>query len=158
MKAASLSELKKELQTLSPKEMLEICLRLAKYKKESKELLTYLIFEAGNEAAYIAAIKVEIDEQLQQLNTSNLYLAKKGLQKNVRIISKYIKYSGIKQTEIEVLIYFCSTLKESGFPISDNTIIENLYYRQVNKIEKALAGLHEDLQFDYAQDIERLVL
>ena len=47
MKAATLNELRKELQALSSKELVEICLRLAKYKKESKELLTYLIFEAG---------------------------------------------------------------------------------------------------------------
>ena len=81
MKAATLNELKKELANLPTKELVEICLRLAKYKKESKELLTYLIFESDNEANYIAAIKADIDEQFELLNTSNLYVAKKGLQK-----------------------------------------------------------------------------
>ncbi len=158
MKAASLSELKKELQNRSPKELAEICLRLAKFKKESKELLTYLIFEAESETNYISAIKADIDEQFELLNTSNLYVAKKGLQKIVRSITKYIKYSGIKQTEIEVLIYFCRHMKNSGIKISHSTVIENLYQRQINKIEKALNTLHEDLQFDYQQEVEGLYL
>jgi len=158
MKAATLNELKKELTGLPTKELVEICLRLAKYKKESKELLSYLIFESENEANYIAAIKADIDEQFELLNTSNLYVAKKGLQKIVRSISKYMKYSGIKQTEIEVLIYFCQMLKDSGIRISYSPVIENMYNRQLAKIEKALGSLHEDLQFDYQQEVETLYL
>ena len=158
MKAATLNELKKELTGLSTKELVEMCLRLAKYKKESKELLSYLIFESENEANYIAAIKADIDEQYELLNTSNLYVAKKGLQKIVRSISKYIKYSGIKQTEIEVLIYFCQMLKDSGIRISFSPVIENLYNRQLAKIEKALGSLHEDLQFDFQQEVQDLYL
>jgi len=157
MKAATINELKKELQTLSAKELVDFCLRLAKYKKESKELLTYLIFEADNESGYIAAIKADIDEQFELLNTSNFYVAKKGLQKIVRSISKFIKYSGIKQTEIEVLMYFCKKMQDSGIKISHNTVIENLYFRQVNKIQKALATLHEDLQFDYQQELDLIM-
>jgi hypothetical protein len=87
-----------------------------------------------------------------------LYVAKKGLQKIVRSISKYIKYSGIKQTEIEVLIYFCQMLKDSGIRISYSPVIENMYNRQLAKIEKALGSLHEDLQFDYQQEVETLYL
>jgi len=158
MKAATLNELKKELIGLPTKELVEICLRLAKYKKESKELLSYLIFESDNEVNYIGAIKADVDEQFELLNTSNLYIAKKGLQKIVRSISKYIKYSGIKQTEIEVLIYFCQMLKESGIPITQSTVIENMYNRQLVKIEKALGNLHEDLQFDFQREVQDLYL
>ena len=32
----------------------------------------------------------------------------------------------------------------------------NLYTRQVAAIKKTLSGLHEDLQFDYQQEIEDL--
>ena len=86
--------------------IVDVCLRLIKYKKENKELLTYLLFEAQDEASYIKGIKEDIDEQFKELNTSNLYVTKKGLQKIVRTTSKYIKYSGIRQTEIELLLYF----------------------------------------------------
>ena len=37
MKAATLSEIKKELNTLPPEQLVELCLRLSKYKKENKE-------------------------------------------------------------------------------------------------------------------------
>ena len=61
MKAVTVKVLKDELVHRSPKEMLEICLRLSKFKKENKELLTYLLFEAGDEASYIESVKREID-------------------------------------------------------------------------------------------------
>ena len=50
MKAATVSQLKKELQHRNPDELLQLCLRLARFKLENKELLTYLLFEADNEA------------------------------------------------------------------------------------------------------------
>ena len=49
MKPASLSLLKRELENLSAKEVQELCLKLAKYKKDNKELLSYLIFDSGDE-------------------------------------------------------------------------------------------------------------
>ncbi|WP_299247776.1 hypothetical protein [uncultured Cytophaga sp.] len=156
MKAATINELKKELTALPPKQLVELCLRLAKYKKESKELLTYLIFESDNESDYIRAIKSDMDVLFEELNMDNYYFAKKGLQKIVRSISKYIKYSGIKNTEIEVLMYFCKKMKATGIKIGYSPVIENLYNRQLTKIKKSISSLHEDLQFDYQQEIEQL--
>src|SRR5438105_4488438 len=106
MKAASLNELQKELATLPLKQVLEICSRLIKYKKENKELLTYLLFEARDEESYIKNIKNEIDFQFREMNRSNLYLAKKSLRKILRMINKFIRYSGEKQTEIELRIHY----------------------------------------------------
>ena len=39
-----LTELKRELEALSPPELLKIVLRLAKHKVENKELLSYLLY------------------------------------------------------------------------------------------------------------------
>ena len=57
MKTATVKEIKDELQHFSKDELLEFCLRMAKFKKENKELLTYLLFEADNEAYYIEGLK-----------------------------------------------------------------------------------------------------
>ena len=57
MKAASLAQIKKELKLRSPQDIEELCLRLGRFKKENKELLTYLLFEADDEQGYIAHIK-----------------------------------------------------------------------------------------------------
>ncbi len=62
MKAATINELKQELEHLSAAELKELCLRLAKFKKENKELLTYLLFEAHDTEAYSRSVKEEMDE------------------------------------------------------------------------------------------------
>jgi len=151
MNTASSSDLKEELKTLKPAQLTELCLRLARFKKENKELLTYLLFEAHNEEGYIAGVKKEIDDLFSEINLSHLYFAKKSLRKIVRVINKYSRYSGIKQTEIELRLYFCITLKHSEIPIHQNTVISNLYNSQLKKIDTLLKTLHEDLQYDYSK-------
>src|SRR4051812_13770500 len=114
MKAATIHEIKQELLAVKPNQLAELCLRLAKFKKENKELLTYLLFEAGDEQGYIRSIKQEIDGQFEGINRSQLYFAKKSLRKIVRTINKYSRYSNVKETEIELRLYFCKTLESSG--------------------------------------------
>jgi hypothetical protein len=158
MKSVSLSTLKNELNTLPSDEVLKICLRLARYKKENKELLNYLLFEAYDGAGYIAGIKSEIDDLFSEINTSHLYFSKKSIRKILKITNKYIRYSSHKRTEIDLLIYFCLKLKNSSIPIRTSTSLHNLYLGQVQKIKKAVAALHEDLQFDYQDEINLLKL
>lgn len=77
MDIASLSHIKKELKNLPPEVLQDVVVRLAKYKKENKELLSYLLFEADNEDEYIRQVKEEIDLEFMSLNRSSFYLAKK---------------------------------------------------------------------------------
>jgi hypothetical protein len=158
MKAATVRELKNELGTVEKKELLDLCLRLSKYKKDNKELLTYLLFEAHDEQGYIESIKREIDEQMSALNRSNLYYTKKGLRKILRTAAKFIRYSGQKETAVEVLIYFCSEIKNAGISIQRSKVLTNMYEMQLKKIRTALATLHEDLQYDYMMELEQLEL
>lgn len=158
MKAATLNEFKQELTGLPPKRVLEITLRLGRFKKENKELLTYLLFEAHDEAAWIISIKAEIDNQLTAMNKSNIYLVKKSVRKILRTINKYIKYSGIKETEAELRIYYCSQLKKSGIPVKKSQQLINLYQNQIKKINATITRLHEDLQYDYLKEMEDLNL
>jgi hypothetical protein len=158
MKAASQSELKNELKTLSPAQLLEICIHFARYKKENKELLTYLLFEAQDENAYIKSVKDLITEQFESINKSNIYFARKTIRKILRTATKYIKYSGSKQTEAELLLFFCKKLKDSNIPIHTSVALSNLYQRQILKIQKALGTLHEDLQFDYETEFENILI
>ena len=156
MKTASISVIKKELKNLPPEELQTIIARLAKYKKENKELLSYLLFEAENEQAFIQSVKAEIDEQFSNLNRSSFYLAKKTLRKVLKTTNKHIRFSGIKETEIQLLIYFCQKLKKSGLNYKSSRVVFNMYINQVKRINKVLAMLHEDLQFDYREEVEDL--
>ena len=83
MKAATIRELKQELSIRSQGELLELCLRLSKFKKENKELLTYLLYEASNEAAYIENVKREIEYEFEQINRKSYYFIKKSVRKNI---------------------------------------------------------------------------
>jgi hypothetical protein len=157
VKAVPIKDLKKELAGLSSRKILDICLALAKYRKENKELLTYLLFEADDEQEYIRKIKGEIDLQIEGINKSNLYYVKKSLRKTLRITNKYIRYSGNKQTEVELLIYFCRKFNELKIPLHKSVALSNLYARQIQKIKKAAKTLHEDLQYDYAKEVDGLM-
>jgi len=156
MKAATIHELKLELSNLPAEQLADLCIRLAKFKKENKELLTYLLFEAFDEQAYIENIKTEVEAQFQDMNTSNLYFVKKSLRKILRSITKYIRYTGSPETEVKLLLFFCSTLKNSGIPIEKNPVIKNMYLAQLKKTAKTIAGMHEDLQYEYVREMEKL--
>jgi tRNA U34 5-carboxymethylaminomethyl modifying enzyme MnmG/GidA len=158
MKAASLKEIKNELDTLRADELVALALRLSKYKKENKELLTYLLFEASDEVSYLNAVKMEIDSQLLNLNTKNLHLAKKTIRKLVRTANKYIKYSGNEQTEIEILIHLSHLIKNTKLDFSKSVALTNIYNALLKKIHTAIKLLHEDLQYDFLKKISSLDL
>ena len=156
MKASTVNELKQELVNMTEPQLVELCLRLARFKKENKELLTYLLFEAHDETSYIQSVKKEMDEQFANINQSSLYLAKKSIRKILRIANKYIRYSGSKTVEAELLIYFCVALNESKIPYHKSTALANLYNAQLKKIGIAVESMHEDLQYDYLKELKKL--
>ncbi|MFV0269287.1 MAG: hypothetical protein ACK5HT_19350 [Draconibacterium sp.] len=156
METASVSHIRKELTHLPPEALQELVLRLARFKKENKELLSYLLFEASNEEEYVRQVKEEIDLEFRSMNRSSYYLAKKTIRKVLKTTNKYVRYSGKKETEIELLLYFCKKLKQSKLNYKANRVVFNLYLNQVKRIQKAISGLHEDLQFDYREELEAL--
>lgn len=156
MKAATVSQLKKELSYRSQEELLELCLRLSKFKKENKELLTYLLFESIDEEEFIQNIKAEIDLEFKAINTKNFFYIKKSVRKILRNIKKYSRYSLKKETEAELLLYFCSKLKNFNPSIKRNPTLVKLYQRQLLAAKKVIANLHEDLQYDYQEEVEEL--
>jgi hypothetical protein len=156
MKAATINEIKQELGTHSQKELVELCLRLGRFKKENKELLTYLLYEAHNEEGYIASVKNEIDEQFTGINLSHLYFVKKSLRKILRMINKHVRYTGSKQAETEWLIHLCKKINESGIPIEKSQMLLNLYNGLIKKLKTVISTLHEDLQYDYIKELEQL--
>jgi hypothetical protein len=157
MKAASLNELKKELQELEPSRLAELCVDLAKYKKDNKEFLGYLLFESHDKPAFIKEIKELTDTHFAELATqTNLYYTKKSLRKILRIVNKYIKYLGDKPSAIDLLLYFCMKMKQSGIDMSKSVQITNIYTQQVKKINGHIETLHPDLQYDYLKELENL--
>jgi hypothetical protein len=156
MKAATSNEIKQELKGLSGAKLVELCLRLARFKKENKELLTFLLFEADDLETYLQNVKEEVNEQFREVNTTSMYFAKKTIRKILRTVNKHIRYTGSKQAEAELLIHFCKRLKELKIPFRKSNVIDKLLDAQVKKIKAAIDTMHEDLQFEYIRALEDL--
>ena len=156
MKPASVNKIKEELSLRSHGELLELCLQLSKFKKENKELLSYLLYDAADEPAYIESVKDEITSQFKLINTSSYYYIKKSVRKILRMVKKYIRYSKKKETEVELMLYFCTRLKKMHPTMEKSTALHNIFKQQIEAIKKAIATLHADLQYDYELELEEL--
>ncbi|MDX9903142.1 MAG: hypothetical protein RB288_03595 [Bacteroidales bacterium] len=156
MKSVTAKELSQELTYRTPKELRDLCLRLARFKKENKELLTYLLFESADELAYVKRVKEELDDEFEQINRSSYYFIRKSVRKILKNTRKYIRYSLKKQTEVELLLHFCTRLKNLSPPIHGNASLTNLFNKQINTIVRKVSLLHEDLQHDYGIELREL--
>ena len=156
MKAATVIQLRKELETLNEDYLRELCLRLARFKIENKELLTYLLFESEDEAFYVEAIKEEVDQLFKEINTNSYFYIKKSVRKILRSLKKYARYSNSKETEVELLLYYCYKLKILKPSIGNNVTLTNIFLKQIENIEKKIIKLHEDLQFDFRERLKKL--
>ncbi len=152
MKAATISQLKKELAQLDRDELLDVCVRMAKFKVESKELLTYLLMRADDEIGYANDLCNELDEHLETPGR----IHKKTLRKVVRWMDKSLRYSGDKETELQVRIHFCQRIKHKGIHFGNCRVSANMYATQLKKIDKVICKVHPDLQFDYSQQLSAL--
>jgi len=154
----SIHDIKKELQLLPDKRLIEIVATLARYKKDNKEYLNYLLYYADSNDAYINAIIEEVDTQFAAIDVNaNLYFIKKSLRKILRIITKYSRYIDDKSISARLLIYFCRKLNESEIPYDNNKMIVNMYQQQIKKINALIDGLHEDFQHDFKSDMKDLI-
>jgi len=156
MKAVSAVVIKKELKHLSSDELMALCLRLSRFKKENKELLTYLLFESSDEDGYIQTVKTYMDDEFELINRDSYFYIRKSVRKILRNVKKYIRYSLKKETEVELLLYFCEKLKHFKPTIKRSTQLQNMYDRQILLSKKIIASLHEDLQYDFNLMLEDL--
>jgi hypothetical protein len=156
MKPATLPQLQKELSHMSQQELLSICIKLAKYKKENKELLNFLIYGAHDRKEYFSGVKESLEESFSQINRSSAYTTKKGLQKMVRLITKHVRQSASLQTELELRLWFCMRIRQARINLDASQVTSNLFYREIERIKVVAAKLHEDVRADYASELSKL--
>ncbi|MEJ7740672.1 MAG: hypothetical protein WKF97_24920 [Chitinophagaceae bacterium] len=156
MRTPTLKEIKQELENLPASGVMDLMLRLIRSRKENKELISYLLFESHNEAGYIESIKEEIDRAFSVLPAATRYLTKKALRKILRSITKYARQIGSKQAEVELRIYFCKNFKTYGIRSDKNASLQNIYLREIKKVDGLIILLHEDLGHDYKRMLDDL--
>jgi len=154
MKAASIAELKKGLVRLEQGELLDLCLRLARFKKDNKELLTYLLFLCEDEQAFANSLCSEIDEQFRLTPKAH----KKTLRKLIRWMNKCLRFTKVNDTEIQVRLHFCRVLRASKTPIRQSKVVVNMYNGQLKKVRGVIEKLHEDIRRDIDREVQKLEL
>jgi hypothetical protein len=151
-----LQDIKKELQHLSGPQIADLCLRLARHKKENKELLAYLLFESDNQTDFVEKAKAEVGFMFSQLPVRN-YEAAKYLRKILRLLSKYNKFMASKEAEIELLLNFCNNYIQYADRKTSYKPLRLILIRQIEKIRTLTAKLHEDLQMDFANEYSAIL-
>ncbi len=157
MQTTTLVQQKKELARLEKNELVDFCIKLAKYKKENKELLNYLLYDAYDPLQYADQVKLFLEPEFSTLQKSPYYSAK-SLRKILRTISRHTKYTSSKQVELDLLIWFCTNFLNFADTRTSHKPLQGILTRQLDKIIKIIPELHEDLQFDYQAEFEKLII
>jgi hypothetical protein len=155
MEPASSAHIKKELQLVPRERLVDLCLRLARHKKENKELLSYLLFDEQDMDGYLQMAMAEIDKRFESLQGNTVYIATKGLRKILRYTGKLIRFTGSKKAEAELTSHFCNCMMNSGLPFQKSLTLFKLFSNQKEKLSKALLKLHPDLQHDFKKEVNK---
>jgi hypothetical protein len=156
MKIASLAEIKKELQHLSQKELIEVITDLSKFSTDNKLFLYFKLYGREQPDLFAEMVQEELINDFRNGNQRNAHYAKKSAQAIRRKLNKYLKFTKDKPTQIDLISFFCEMLYEYGYLMYRHPVIENLYLLQVGKVERLIGQMHEDLQFDYRDKIREL--
>lgn len=151
-----LSDLKKELLELSKPELIQLCLRVAKLKRENKELLAYLIYDVDDPLFYAQKLKPEIKEVFNQPFQHAYYLTK-SIRKAMRLITKYYRFTSNKQGETELLIYLVEEFHQSWRYEYRYQALGKIIFRCLEKAQSNLKKIEEDFKADFEQPISELL-
>jgi hypothetical protein len=58
---------------------------------------------------------------------------------------------------VDILIHFCLRVKQESTHFEYNGTLLSIYAKQLEIVQKKIAGLHEDLQYDYSLMIDELL-
>lgn len=157
MNAASVQTIRAALKELDRSELAALCLRLARFKSENKELISFILFDAAHPAEFLNGAHAEIDELFSQVNVSHVFYAKKTLRKILRMINKNIRITASdKSIGVELLIRFLTNFQGMKMNWKKEKLLRNMYDAQLKKAKLLVASLHEDLRHDYDRHLQRL--
>lgn len=157
IKPQPLSQIKKELNLQDRDSLINLCLELARFKRDNKEMLSYLLFDRQDEESYISALQADMDQSFDSINTQSHYYIKKSVRKILRELRRFIRYSNQNETAVELLMHFCYRMTLIKPTIFENRVLTNIFWRQIHLIEQKIEKLHKDLQHDYTLELEALI-
>jgi hypothetical protein len=74
----------------------------------------------------------------------------------LRETKQYARYSGNTETEVALLIHFCRLMRETHPQVLRSKTMRDLMARQIVLIKTRISTLHEDLQYDFEQELNMI--
>ncbi|WP_293743200.1 hypothetical protein [uncultured Pedobacter sp.] len=163
MKLSEHKDLKTAIAALPVKEKDKLLLRLVAKDKVLTEHLHYKLLEDETDLEdRKERIKAEVEEQITELKKLNAKEALVKVRKMVTAVNHFYKVTKDPVGEVELKLFILNTIpldyKKSIFGYRDFMMLFSIYYIKtvavtINKFKK----LHEDLQFDFAENLNQLL-
>lgn len=150
-----LSDIKKELALLDKAQLMALCTRMAKLKKENKEFLSYLISDADDPQFYAEKLKAELDVVWKEPFYS-VWALNKSLRKSLRLISKYRRFTSHLRGELELMLHFQQGFFDHWKHGFNNRRFESMSDQNLRKIHKLFGQIDEEFRADYQAQIDDL--
>ncbi|MCC6769085.1 MAG: hypothetical protein IT240_08575 [Bacteroidia bacterium] len=153
---STLTALKRSLEHLSADELSGLCLRMAKLKAENKEFLAYLLNDADDPVFYATSLKPSISEMLEN-GAPTRYLFVRLLRKSNRIISRYARFTGNKQGELELILHQIQCFHNVYRFEWKSAATARFVFKALRKSDNLIMKLHEELRADYQPQLAELL-
>ncbi|MFC1223509.1 hypothetical protein ACFE6N_06850 [Pedobacter sp. BG31] len=163
MKLSEHKDLKTAIAALPVKEKDKLLLRLVAKDKVLTEHLHYKLLEDETDLEdRKERIKAEVEEQITELKKLNAKEALVKVRKMITAVNHFYKVTKDPVGEVELKLFILNTIpldyKKSIFGYRDFMMLFSVYYIKtvavtINKFKK----LHEDLQFDFAENLNQLL-
>lgn len=151
-----ITEIKKAINFLDEKELKTLLLDIIGFATDNKRFAYFKLNEQQDEGFFLAETKELLLQEFGKCHHTNYWTAKKLLQKLRGTLNKLIKFTKHKDQQLELIIYFCQQTEEFGYLRYRHPVIQNLFAVQLRRAESLVSKLHEDLQYDYEQQLEEL--
>jgi len=163
MKLSEHKDLKTAIAALPVKEKDKLLLRLVAKDKVLTEHLHYKLLEDETDLEdRKERIKAEVEEQITELKKLNAKEALVKVRKMITAVNHFYKVTKDPVGEVELKLFILNTIpldyKKSIFGYRDFMMLFSVYYIKtvavtINKFKK----IHEDLQFDFAENLNQLL-
>ncbi|RYZ88964.1 MAG: hypothetical protein EOP04_08105 [Proteobacteria bacterium] len=95
-------------------------------------------------------------EEFAGVNTKSVYITKKNLRRIIRIANQFMKYSDDPETPVQILLFICVEINKLPVNFSRSTSLSNILSATRNRLLKQIESLHEDLQYEYKREFQKL--
>lgn len=151
----ALADIKQALQQATPNELRDLCVRLARFKQDNKQLLHYALFYQDRPEVFIEEVNVRLKEAVETFNYSHAYWVKKGLRKWQRQVNLLGRISGEPWVQAKLQGMYALACYEAASKVAATEVLTNLCAQATKKFYAQVAKLEADWQHDLTRTFER---